>query len=339
MFDSIHGNGAPASLLSAGRARPGLVDSAPQALCKADGFSAAPPFEALAAMHEAEPPERLGFALRMEEPALLLGLGTTGTKIAHGVVARVCQELGRRSACMNYLAIDGASKDFAAKLDHFVCIDVHGCGTDPRRAVRQFYRHYQEIRCALDRQMLTVSQFDPEIPVFQPPQEILAVWIFAGCGGTSGGTLHPAISLLHDLAQHRRIRNLRVHVVLMGPEMPMRDCTRGVHPKQVAVVADTFFGNLQKIIADMCSAAVLVEKRPDGSTFRLAAADRVWGLQVRDQSNGSFDWSTTDELIEMISWECFLQIFTQLGNCEENRKKDLEELNISARRILEGTNP
>jgi hypothetical protein len=267
----------------------------------------------------------------MEMPALLCGLGTTGAEMMGGVVGLIHRELGRLPASMNYLAIDGASKGSARSDSHFLCVDRHGCGTDPRRGSEQFTRHYAEIRLAIDRQIQTLSLFDPEVPVFYSPRDALDVRIFAGCGGASGGMLHPMISLVHDIAQLRRIRDLRLHVVLMGHDMPMRDTARSVHSKQLATVSDTFSGNLLKIIADMCSSAALVEMRPDGTTLRLDAADRVWGLHVLDQSNGSFEWATTDGLSEMIAWQTFLEIFTHLGKFTEDRKKDLEQLNISAR--------
>ena len=335
MFNNSNGNGTPALLLPRrlSRSRPSVHTAL--TLPRANGWAPAPP-KGLFAMHDAQPPQRLGFQLRMEMAAAVYGLGTTGTRMANGAVHLLLRELERIPACLQYLMIDGASPDsIAVGNDHFISTDLHGCGTDPRQGELQFYRHYSEIHRAVDGQMQTISQFDPVIPVCYSPQEALGVWIFGGCGGASGGMLHPMITLVNDVAQQRRVRHLRVHVVLMGPDMPMRDNTRSVHPKQRCVVADTFSGNLVKIIADMCSSVILAETRPDGTTFHMASADRVWSVTVVDQSNGSFQWSTTNELAEMIAWDCFLRIFTQLGKFEEDRVKDLEQLNISARRTLE----
>ncbi len=332
MSDNTNGHGVPALAPPDDLSRRPLLLPSPSAPQARDGFAAAPSSGFVSDAYDE--PEPLGFALRMEMPALLYGLGTTGARMMSGVVDLVHRELGRLPASMNYLALDGASKESARSDGHFLCIDRHGCGTVPRRGSEQFYRHYGEIRLAVDRQMQTVSPFDPEIPVFYSPREALDVRIFAGCGGASGGMLHPMISLVHDIAQLRRIRDLRVHVVLMGPDMPMRDSARSTHSKQVATVSDTFSGNLLKIIADMCSAAVLVEMRPNGTSFRLKAADRVWGLHLVDQSNAAFEWATTDGLTEMIAWQSFLEIFTHLGKFTEDRKKDLEQLNISARSTM-----
>jgi len=339
MSINSNGNSVSTTALAGGRLRSGLPIPVSQPQLGADGFSPASLFEDLAPVGEAEPEAPLGLVLRMEMPVLLYGLGTTGTKMMSGVVGLVRRELGRLPATMNYLAIDGASKDNARSDGHFLCIDLHGCGTVPHRGSEQFHRHRGEIRLAVDGQMQTISQFDPEIPVSYSPRDALDVRIFAGCGGAGGGMLHPMISLVHDVAQLRRIQNLRVHAVLMGADMPMRDSDRSVHPKQVATVSDTFSGNLLKIIADISSSAVLVDARPDGTSFRLDAADRVWGVHVLDQSNGSFEWATTDDLCEMIAWESFLEIFTHLGKFTEDRKTDLEQLNIPARRTIGGPNP
>ena len=281
-----------------------------------------------------EPTTPLGFPLRMLMPAMLCGLGTSGAKMVQRIIAILESQLGRLPTACNYLLVDGASPDLAVDPRHFLALDLAGCGTNPHRGRQRFYAEYQRIRYALDQHLRTIDQFDPEVRVDNSPRDFLAVWIFAGCGGSSAGLLHPMITLAHDVARQQRIRQVRVFLVLMGADMPLRDSSHSVLLEQKLIVPDNCANNLIKVFADMASAAEISEPRPDGTVFTMPAADRVWAVSLVDQSNGFHEWSTTEELVEMVAWDYFLQIFTEVGKYLEDRNEDHERTGVVARGTL-----
>ena len=272
----------------------------------------------------------LGIQPRMLMPELLFGFGTTGAKIVGRIADLLKAEFGRLPNTCNWLAIDGAARETDIDCEHFMSLDIDGCGTDPHKGYQRFMEAYFRIRYAVDQQVQNLSEYDPLVPVDNSPRDVLAARIFAGPGGSSAGMLHPMISLLHDVAQQRRIQKLRVYLVLMGADMPLRDSSRTVIREQKLAVPDNCANNLVRIFADITSSAVLQEHRPDGSTFKVPAAERVWAPAVVDQSNGQHEWSTTNELVEMIASAYFLQIFTIAGKYVEERDNDNRRLGIMA---------
>ncbi len=272
----------------------------------------------------------LGIQPRMLMPELDYGFGTTGAKIVGNITDLAKSEFGRLPNAYNWLAIDGAARETDIDREHFMGLAIDGCGTDPRQGYQRFMDAYFRIRYAVDQQVQKLSDYDPLVPVDNSPRDVLAVRIFAGCGGSSAGMLHPMISLVHDVAQQRRIQKLRVYLVLMGADMPLRDSSRTVIREQKLAVPDNCANNLVRVFADITSSAVIQEHRPDGSTFKVPATERVWAPAVIDQSNGQHEWSTTNELVEMIASAYFLQIFTVAGKYVEERDNDNRRLGIMA---------
>ena len=272
----------------------------------------------------------LGIQPRMLMPELDCGLGTTGAKIVGGISDMATAEFGRLPNAFNWLAIDGAARETGIDSEHFMGLDIDGCGTDPRKGFQRFMDSYSRIRYAVDQQIQNLSEYDPLVSVDNSLRDVLAVRIFAGPGGSSAGMLHPMISLVHDVAQQRRIQNLRVYLVLMGADMPLRDSSRTVIREQKLAIPDNCANNLIRIFADITSSAVIQERRGDGTAFQVPAAERVWAPAVIDQSNGQHEWSTTNELVEMIAAACFLQIFTVAGKYIEERDNDNRRLGVMA---------
>ena len=97
------------------------------------------------------------------------------------------------------------------------------------------------------------------------------------------------------------------------------------------MVQDTCANNLVKIFADLADDSILKELRPDGTELRIRAADRVWSLTVVDQSNGAFEFTTVDQMVEMLSDACLFSHFTEAGKFLEDRNRDHEDLGTTGR--------
>jgi hypothetical protein len=272
----------------------------------------------------------LGVRARMLMCKLIYGLGTAGTNIASRISALVKREFGRIPSSCNWLGIDGATRDPSVDSHHFIGLDVDGSGTRWYEGYRRFLDSYSQIRYVVDQQIQNLSEYDPIVSVEKSPRDVLDVSIFAGCGGSSTGMLQPMISLVHDVAQNRRIKELRLYLVLMGADMPLRDSSRILVREQTLVIPDNCANTLMKIYADITTPGTLEETRPDGSTFTVRSCDRVWAPAVIDQSNGQYEWSNTKDLVEMISWAYFLQTFTEAGKYIEDRDKDNRKLGVPA---------
>jgi hypothetical protein len=117
----------------------------------------------------------------------------------------------------------------------------------------------------------------------------------------------------------------------MGAEMPVRDRTRNTILKQRRVIADTASTNWIKLSGDFTSSAIIDEIRPDGTAFGLRACDRVYGINVMDQSNGQAECSTTDALVEEIALAFFPRMFTYAGTYLADRIRDLDKLGAFGR--------
>jgi hypothetical protein len=268
----------------------------------------------------------------MMVPSLLYGLGTTGSRIVQGIVSIVQAELGRLPNACNYLAIDGAALSMGVDQAHAISIDFSGCGTDATRGRRQFFRYYHLIRNSLNSHFEGLATSDSQVTVLTNPGKAVTSWIFAAAGGGSGGgMLQPMVTLLHDVARQHGVGQHRVHLILVGADIPTRDSSRSVTPEQTLAIADNTATNLIKIFFDITSSATSVDHRPDGTSFRMPAAQRVWAPYLIDQPNGSYHLPTVDDLIAMASWEFFLQIFTAVGKYIEERDIDHERLGLPAR--------
>jgi hypothetical protein len=155
--------------------------------------------------------------------------------------------------------------------------------------------------------------------------------VVAGPGGTGGGTADDAVALIHDVARQRKIRHPLVHLVQIGAEMPLCDRTRDVCPEQERTVRATAASLMVKVAADMAADGFRTETRPNGSTFRIGAGDRVQSLLVADQDNGFWQCSTVDGLVEVLVNSLFLRLFTRAGAHLAARIKDPDQLGASRR--------
>jgi hypothetical protein len=222
--------------------------------------------------------------------------------------------------------VDAAQPDPGVDPRHFKSIGVEGSGTDPREGRERFNENYFESRSALNALVLDLFNPDPALTPATPPREALRVVIVAGCGGTSGGGLHPAITLVNDVLQERRVEDPRVEVWLLGPDMATGDASRQVIDEQRRMVRATSASNLVRISGEMNASGTLIETRPDGSTFPIIASRRVHSLTFIDRGNGAHDHALTGSLAAMTADALYLQLFTQAGSELAQRRIDYVRL-------------
>jgi hypothetical protein len=274
---------------------------------------------------------KFGITPRLSASTFLLGLGSTGAAIAHEIVQLLLAELGRLPQNIRYLLIDSASAPLGVDPTNFVQIGVDGFGTDPNEGHDQFCRHYRQLRSSTMLRMLELFASDAALSPPKSTRLVVNIWLFAGCGATSGGAVHPAITLLHDIAQERCIQEPRIHVVTIGAEISLRDFTRDVTAKQEKVVRDTDASNLAKLTADFKNLASRLETRPDGTTFSRMTPYRVYSLAHNDQSNGEAEFATVADFVQAMARAYFLRIATEAGKEVMDRFKDLDKLGVTNR--------
>lgn len=274
---------------------------------------------------------RHGVMQHMMLGLLAVSLGTTGAMVLNGLVRKVRAERRRLDlpSAFDYLMVDAAARqpDMDATNFYQLAGGIDGSGTDPRRGRELFRRHrnYQEMRAILNNRVLGLMRADAEQMVLSS-RKALDMLLIAGNGGTSGGSLSPAIGLLHDVAQDRHIEEPHIYVVIIGAEIALRDKDRQVTLQQQHVVRATAGDNLRSIIGGMAQDGTLQESRPDGTTFSVKAAERVWSVTVADQSNGFADHATVAELAHMLSDALYLRFFTQAGAYLAERIRDPRHL-------------
>jgi hypothetical protein len=277
-----------------------------------------------------------GFTLRDTErlavrPRLPLAhqgvfLGSTGSLVGHLLCQKILRELGRLPGPYAYLMVDAANPPAGADPHYFCQLGDSGFGTDPENGRLKIAEHYFHLRSVLRDHLERTASPDPVfVPQFNP-REILNVWIVGGCGGTSGGGLQTVVNVVHDFGQLERVADLRVHLVLLGPDMPMRDKTRRTIPEQRRVVQSTAAANLWRTIAEMTGDGLVTETRPDGTTFTVPAARRFASLTFVDQCNGKSQFSTTAGLAAMLADALFLRLFTDCNSYLFDRLRDYQQL-------------
>lgn len=274
--------------------------------------------------------ETVGYRLHMTVPTHVFGVGSQGSVLGDGIAKMAAREFGRLPGAFNYLLVDAAAR----RLDmqgHFIDIGIDGSGTDPNEGLERFNEHYAQIRDALTQQILDLFRPDPEFPLDPTAEPALNVWIVSGSGGTSGGALHRTIDMVHDIAHEWKIAQPRVHVIMIGAEMPLRDRTRQVVKQQQQVVRDTAALNSMKIAADMASAGNSKILRPARLPFAIKSSQRVLAFLLVDQCNGCTQFSTTESLTDMLVSAVFPVIFTQAGIYVADRRKDLDQLGAMCR--------
>jgi hypothetical protein len=215
---------------------------------------------------------------------------------------------------------------------HHIDTETGGSGSNSHKGRQIFLDHYDLVRDALQERVdeLCRGAADFVTPA-KAAREVTGFMIVAGSGGTSGGSLDPLITSVHDVAQRRSIQDIRVHVVLLGPGMPVRDSSRQPLPEQIRLIQNTYAQNLQRIYGLMQTPGFVREIRPDGTEFYVEASRRVTRIDKVDYTNGLADFATTDELVEMLGHAIFSYILTLAGKHAIERVSDHDGTNVTGR--------
>jgi hypothetical protein len=281
---------------------------------------------------------RDGFRLALAASGLLLGLGTTGSKVVLQLIHRLLHELGQSllPASVNYLMIDADQPPAGTDPAHFLALPGTGAGsgTDPREGRRKIDdpRTHAQLRgwlsAAIDAMQARVAA---ELMPALPARQVVNLMVISGPGGTSAGTVDRVIAVAHDAAQARHVHNLLVHHVQIGAELPLNDRTRSTCPEQEEMVRATAAAVLAKAAGDLITDGLIEERRPNGSTFLVPAGRRVHSLSIADQDNGRRQCATVDALAGVLADALFVRIFTAAGPYLAARILDADELGVLAR--------
>lgn len=271
------------------------------------------------ASFSAEDTMGLGIPIQMAMPKFFIGLGTTASKVTHGCMENLKREVGRIPSIVGYLNIDADVDGGRHARGHTIKIGVDGAGTDPVNGRGLFLEHRGQICDAFLAHLDGLFVPDPAMKTELPAKRCTSFVVVAGCGGTSGGCLDPTISMIHDVARRKQMRELRVYVALIGPKIAINDIRRSVTAAQTAMIPDTFGQNLERLYDDLAFERTVREERENGTTFALSSVDRVFSLQIIDQSNSQADFSVTEELVGMLADSLFLQHFTSAGMHHDGR--------------------
>jgi len=271
--------------------------------------------------------------LRMAMPALLFGLGTTGSKIVHAIIQELRYLQGRLPQACDYLLIDGASPEAGMDKNKHIPLSVSGCGTNKQDGEQAFLGQYGTLRKILRQMWRDLTHID-DIPVDHTSREATAFYVIGGSGGSSSGFQQLMVTLTHDVARELRIQNPRVRIVQCGPDIALRDIHRSPIPEQQFAVPDLAAGLLSQILSDLGKSAVAEHKRHDGTTFCVRRADRIYTTSLVDQSNGAFELLTVADFVEAVAQACVLEWFTEAGKYVLPRKRDNEGRKISGRALF-----
>lgn len=274
--------------------------------------------------------EHLGLQLQLAACTLLVGLGSTGTRIVDQLIRSVAASLGYVPPSLNYLMIDGEATNDLYGLDHFTCVGIDGCGTDPNEGRDAFLEIYPELFKTVEGLLLKLNPESDVMPAAVSPQTCVEVYVFAGNGGTSGGMQQPCITLLNEVMQKRRIRTPRIHNVFLGVDMPMNDASRTTTDNQIEITAATAWANIRRMVFEHWNPEPIREESPTGGTV-IPAGGRVESVGFMDQSNGRHQLGTTDELMEMVAAAYFAAICTHASLSVSARMKDLEKTGETVR--------
>lgn len=271
------------------------------------------------------------YSLSLLSPLLLVACGTTASRIATKFTRRIVDSLGELPGCIDFLMIDGAAADDQMDPARHILVDTTGCGTDPNRGLRAFEREWTAIMNRVVRSLTRLESSSRLLPVSYTCRQACNVVQVVGAGGSSGGMAVPCLSLINDALVYQRIQQPRVDVVQLGADMPMRDIDRDPNPEQRCVVPDTCYNNLARICADLQSAEITRDTRPDGSVRIVRRCDQVNSITVMDQTNGSHCLATTEEMIDMVAESLFFRYLTPASRFLADRWRDHDELGCSER--------
>lgn len=256
-------------------------------------------------------------------PTIAIALGTTGCAVGHKISTAACHEFGRLPKWYSQLFVDAATKEMDIASQDFIDLGVDGAGSVAAVGREMFLKKYPQFVDALKKRFTRLSEMDELLPCDIGKQQATSFVIFTGLGGgTSGGTLEPAVAACHDAAQQLGIAEMRVHVAAIGPEICLNDINRNPTPDQRLLVADNAACNMAKILSDFANPAFKQWQRPDGTTFESRLSEQVWTINVADQSNGQFDFRTLDDFSRMMVRTYLFAMFTDAGKFAADRYRD-----------------
>lgn len=280
---------------------------------------------------------RLGLSRRLTMCSQLFALGSSASSIVGSFAQLLNRELGTCPQSISYLMVDSATPTadvvdpLHANRHLHVGKQIDGCGSDPHLGEEVFRDNYSRIWNKVESHVLKLDPHDPLLPANVPPRQAVEFWLFAGCGGTSGGMLDQAILLLNDVARSLHINEPRVNVVLIGADLPRLDVTRTLAMEQRLVLPETLVTNLGSCLHDFLRSATRWEQPPGRPEFSQPTSRRVWSLSLVDYTNREHDLTKMSELIEMTALGCFNAIVTPLGKSVNDRYCDLDRLGVTGR--------
>lgn len=256
----------------------------------------------------------LGVRLSFNLASLVIAIGTTAGEAGHRVIRRVIETIGGTlPPLIRYLLIDSDGRKNGWNPQHAFIYGVDGIGTVPTEGRKAFLERWDELRGLISARIDQLVAAADVRHRMTAPLRAIDIYVIAGPGGTGGGGLDLLITLIHQIAHERGIEEPRVHVILLGPEMPLRDRTRSLSSAQYDLIPATFGANCLLIVNNVVSPEIIQESPPTGPAFQLEACHRVYTVTALDWSNGSFSFSVTEAFLDMVADSLFLRIFTQLA--------------------------
>lgn len=252
--------------------------------------------------------QSFGLRLRLLAPLIVIGLGTTGSKLAALIVQLVLRETnGQMPRSLNHLLIDAATDDTG--LDS-ICVSTVGAGTDPNEGKRAFLSQEGRIASALSNHLVHLDHTDPLAPADLNRKEATQFLVCGGCGGSSGGMLLPMLSVC-EKAANGLTNEPRIEVVLITPEVASKDVSRTVEQELYDVMQDTMSLNLSRLVHDFFT-------RPRSAAFSIA-----------DQTNGSHTLNTVDDFLAMAARSLLLSSCTHAGKFIADRVEDPNRIGLT----------
>ena len=257
--------------------------------------------------------EDLGCLVRIATPTFLFALGSSMQSAVQGCIDRLHREVGRPPRQAGHLFIDADCPAVGTDTTHFVSLNINGAGTNPHVGRELSLEHRDKVYDAMQAHLDALFEPDSVCPAEKTARECTSFVLVGSNGGTSGGILDPMIDLVHEVARRRNIREPRVHVVLVGPDILVNDLTRSISPEQAVLIPSTFAQNVWKIYQSLTPGAPEREVGRFASLRHGGTPPRVFSLTIVDQTNGVSDWASTDDMTAMLADVLFFHCFTQAG--------------------------
>jgi hypothetical protein len=270
----------------------------------------------------------IGVPMRSTTPKLFIGLGGMSSRIVHSLGRCLIDECGRLPGMFEYLNVDADAPDAEMDSTRFVRIANDGVGTDPRLGRKVLSNNRSQLKQALESRLDRLfGAPDALLRVSKNAFECTSAVIIAGSGGCGGGGLDLLIDLFHECADTRGMRERRMYVTIIGPEISVNDITRVVTPAQREYIPDTFAQNIQRICWDIAN------ENPAERISSLEPTldnERVFSVQVLDQRHSHASFARASEFEEMVALSLFCQHFTVAGMHFDSRLRDFRQTDAYA---------